>query len=337
MDLDLIRCFKPMKLGNHKFEMPLILAPMAGVSDMPFRSLCSQLGADYCVSEMITSRIELWKTQKTKQRLLAGDLSPKIIQIVGGDASLMAESASRACENGAEIVDINMGCPAKKVCRKAAGSALLADPLLVAKIINAVVRASDRPVTLKIRTGPNPGHRNGLLIAKIAESEGIAAVAIHGRSKDCRYDVPAEYETIAEVKASVRIPVLVNGDITCGQSALKALRETNADGLMIGRASQGNPWIFPLVRAALNGKNWKKPDMPERLEVLHSFLESLYEHYGFESGSRIARKHLIWFLGYQPQGGYLTRDIVKRLESSVKQLNFVRNLKQEIENKEYGK
>jgi len=321
-----------MMFSLYDFNVPLVLAPMAGVTDKPFRTLCRQLGADYCVSEMITSRVDLWETEKTKRRLPTDDeLSPRIIQIVGGDAVLMAESAARACDNGAEFVDINMGCPAKKVCRKAAGSALLAEPKLVAKIIRAVVKASDKPVTLKMRTGPSPSNRNGVAIAKIAQSEGVVAISIHGRSKDCRYDVPAEYGTIADIKRSVEIPVLVNGDIFDGESAWRALRETGADGLMIGRAAQGNPWIFSSIRATLQGREWKSPNPGERLEVLFRLLDSLYEHYGLKSGSRVARKHMIWFLELMPPDIKFAVATVKRLESSYDQMNFVKKLKQRFE------
>jgi len=321
-----------MIVNPYVFNIPLVLAPMAGITDKPFRTLCRQLGADYCVSEMVTSRVNLWETEKTKARLPTEDeVSPRIIQIVGGDADLMAESAVRACDYGAELVDINMGCPAKKVCRKAAGSALLAEPVLVTKIIKAVVQSSNSPVTLKMRTGPSPQNRNGVTIAKIAESEGVVGLSIHGRSKNCRYDVPAEYATIADIKASVEIPVLVNGDIFDGDSARRALRETGADGLMIGRAAQGNPWVFSSIRAALEGRDWKPPTEVERLEVLLRLLESLYEHYGHERGSRVARKHLVWFLSHIPPDIKFPVALVKRLESSFEQMNFITKLKQQFE------
>lgn len=302
---------------------------------MPFRILCNRMGADYVVSEMVAAKTELWKTKKTRTRIIFGNVEPRIIQLVGGDELLMAEGAARACDSGADVVDINMGCPAKKVCRKAAGSALLGDPSLVAKIIRAVVKASKSPVTLKMRTGPSSSNKNGLTIAKIAESEGVAAIAIHGRSRNCRYDVPAEYETIAEIKESIGVPVLVNGDIKCGSSAFNALSKTKADGLMIGRAAQGNPWIFSSIRAALDGESWSEPPPSERLETLYWLLRAMYQHYGLEQGSRIARKHIIWFLSYLPANGHLNKTSMERIRTSEQQLNFVRFLKSKFENKTY--
>ena len=322
-----------MKIGSYEFSRPLVLAPMAGVTDMPFRSLCNSMGADYAVSEMIATKTELWKSKKTQTRLSLGGFKPRIVQLVGGDEVLMAEGAARACDSGADIVDINMGCPAKKVCRKAAGSALLSDPTLVIKILRAVVKASESPVTLKMRTGPSQMNKNGVTIAKIAESEGISAIAIHGRTRNCRYDVPAEYETIAAIKDSIGIPVLVNGDIRCGSSAFKALSKTNADGLMIGRAAQGNPWIFSSIRAALDGERWNEPSPIERLEVLHSLLESLYQLYGKEQGSRVARKHIIWFLSYLPIKSEINKATMNKIKTSHDQLNFVQFRKREFENK----
>jgi len=323
-----------MKIGSYEFSRPIVLAPMAGVTDMPFRSLCAGLGADYVVSEMIAAKTELWKSKKTQTRLSLSGFKPRIIQLVGGDEMLMADGAARACDSGADIVDINMGCPAKKVCRKAAGSALLSDPSLVVKILKAVVKASKSPVTLKMRTGPSLVDKNGVTIAKIAESEGISAIAIHGRTRNCRYNVPAEYETIAAIKDSISIPVLVNGDIRCGRSAFKALSETRADGLMIGRAAQGNPWIFSSIRAALDGEKWREPSPIERLDVLHSLLESIYQLYGEEQGSRVATKHIIWFLSYLPMKIELNKDTMDKIRTPHEQLDFVKVRKREFENKE---
>ena len=234
-----------MKIGPYELASPFVLAPMAGVTDAPFRRLCRQFGAGMTTSEMTTADTSLWQTAKSRHRLdLDLDAEPIAVQIAGSDPEQLATAASACVDRGAQIIDINMGCPAKKVCQKLAGSALLQDESLVERILTTVVAAVDVPVTLKIRTGWDPEHRNGEVIAKIAEQSGIQALAVHGRTRACRYRGQAEFETIARIKGAISIPVIANGDITSAEKSLEVLRLTNADGLMIGRGAQGRPWIF---------------------------------------------------------------------------------------------
>ncbi len=286
-----------MYIGPYRIDPPLVLAPMAGVTDKPFRMLCKRLGAGLCVSEMTTADPRLWHTRKSIHRTdHAGEPAPVSVQIAGTDPTRMADAARHNVANGAQIIDINMGCPAKKVCKAWAGSALMRDERLVARILDAVVRAVDVPVTLKIRTGWAAGQRNALAIAAIAEASGIAALAVHGRTRDQLYNGQAEYDTIAEVKATVGIPVLANGDIDGPEAALRVLRHTGADGLMIGRAAQGRPWIFREIAHYLQtGERLAKPAPAQVCDTLIGHLEQLHAFYGELAGVRIARKHLGWY------------------------------------------
>jgi len=288
-----------MQLGRHRLATPLALAPMAGVTDRPFRMLCRRLGAGVAASEMVTSDVRLWQTRKSRRRLdHAGEPAPRVVQIAGGDAAMMTEAARQNAAAGAQIIDINMGCPAKKVCNKAAGSALLRDAGLVASILEAVVRSVDVPVTLKMRTGWDAANRNGVAIARIAESAGVAALAVHGRTRADHYQGAAEYQTIRAIKAAVRIPVFANGDIDSGAKARAVLEQTGADGLMIGRAAQGRPWIFREIRHFLDtGLTLPEPAPSEVRDIMLAHLEQLYAFYGEHAGVRVARKHLGWYRG----------------------------------------
>jgi tRNA-dihydrouridine synthase B len=284
-------------IGPYRFPNQLVLAPMAGVTDRPFRQLCRSLGAGMTVSEMITSRPDLRASRKTRLRMdHRGEPGPIIVQIAGGVPQLMAEAAAHNVANGAQIIDINMGCPAKKVCKKLAGSALLQDEQLVARILDAVVAAVDVPVTLKIRTGSDPEHRNGARIARIAQDAGIASLAVHGRTRACRYKGVAEYETIAQIKQSISIPVIANGDITSAEKSLEVLRLTKADGLMIGRGAQGQPWIFQELKNGLCGDAKNASVAKKNLrDIMLGHLGDLHRFYGEQTGVRVARKHLTWY------------------------------------------
>ena len=286
------------QLGTFQFNQPLVLAPMAGVTDLPFRRLARSLGADLTVSEMMLANDDLWDSRKSQQRRdHSGEPGPIMVQIAGSDPQLMAQTAQRNVEAGAQVIDINIGCPVKKVCNKLAGSALLQDPALVERILKAVVQAVDVPVTLKTRTGWSAEHKNGPLIAKIAEQAGIQLLSLHGRTREDRYQGAAEYDTIAQIKASLSIPVLANGDIDSPEKALAVLKHTQADGLLIGRAAQGNPWIFAQIKHFLaTGKALAKPSLAEVAQVLRAHLEQLHQFYGELAGPRIARKHLGWYL-----------------------------------------
>jgi tRNA-dihydrouridine synthase B len=286
-----------VKIGLIELKNNLIVAPMAGVTDRPFRSLCKRLGAGMAVSEMVASNSLLWGSEKTIRRgNHEGEVEPKVIQIAGADPEMMAEAARYNVDKGADIIDINMGCPAKKICNVYAGSALLQNESLVAKIVDAVVKAVDVPVTLKIRTGWNKDNRNALNIARIAQENGIQSLAMHGRTRACMYTGDAEYDTIRAVKQSVRIPVVANGDITTPEKAKFVLEYTGADAVMIGRAAQGRPWIFREIAHFLaTGEKLPPPDASEIREVLVGHLHDLYEFYGVERGVRVARKHISWY------------------------------------------
>jgi tRNA-dihydrouridine synthase B len=286
-----------VRIGPYSLPNVLAVAPMAGVTDRPFRQLCRRLGAGYAVSEMVASNPQLRGTQKSLRRLNhAGEASPIAVQIAGADPALLSDAARYNVERGAQIIDINMGCPAKKVCNAAAGSALLANEPLVAAILHAVVRAVDVPVTLKIRTGPNPHARNALAIARIAQDAGIAALTVHGRTRACAFVGAVEYETIAAVKRAVTIPVIANGDIASPAAARAVLRTTGADAVMIGRAAQGRPWIFREIAHFLaTGEHLPPPTVAEARMLIVGHLADHYEFYGEESGVRIARKHLGWY------------------------------------------
>ena len=286
-----------MRIGPFQLSNNLAVAPMAGVTDRPFRQLCKRLGAGYAVSEMVASDPRLWGTDKTRRRTdHDGEVTPIAVQIAGAHPQMLAEAARYNVERGAQIIDINMGCPAKKVCNAAAGSALLADEELVSRILREVVRAVAVPVTLKIRTGPAPHVRNAVSIARRAEDAGIAALAVHGRTRACAFAGPVEYETIAAVKRAVGIPVLANGDVASPQRARQVLERTGADGLMIGRAAQGRPWIFREIAHFLaTGEHLAAPTVTEARTLIAEHLGDHYAFYGDELGVRVARKHLGWY------------------------------------------
>jgi tRNA-dihydrouridine synthase B len=286
-----------LNIGPIQLRNKLIVAPMAGVTDRPFRILCKRLGAGMAVSEMVASNSLLWGSEKTIRRgNHEGEVEPKVVQIAGADPEMMAEAARYNADKGADIIDINMGCPAKKICNVYAGSALLQNEPLVAKIIDAVVKAVEIPVTLKIRTGWNKDNRNALLIARIAEDHGIQSLAMHGRTRACMYTGDAEYDTIRAVKRSVRIPVVANGDITTPEKAKFVLEYTGADAVMIGRAAQGRPWIFREIEHYLKtGAKLAPPAVEEIRDVLVGHLHDLYAFYGYERGVRVGRKHIGWY------------------------------------------
>lgn len=271
---------------------------MAGVTDRPFRQMCRKLGAGLVVSEMVTSDTRLWHSRKSRQRLdHRGEVAPRSVQIAGADPQMMADAARMSQDYGAQIVDINMGCPAKKVCNKAAGSALLRDELLVAEILEAVVAAVDIPVTLKIRTGWAPEHRNGIAIARIAEQSGIQALTVHGRTRAERFNGFAEYDTIAQIRQAIGIPLFANGDIDSPEKARQVLEHTGADAVMIGRAAQRRPWIFREIEHYLeHGEHLPAPGLAWQLNLLLEHLDALYSFYGATQGVRIARKHVAWQL-----------------------------------------
>ena len=287
-----------MQIGPYKLQNNLILAPMAGVTDRPFRRLCADMGAGLVVSEMLSSNPRVWKTEKSLHRMNHdGESGVRSVQIAGSEPTLMAQAAQFNVDQGAQIVDINMGCPAKKVNKKLAGSALLQDPKLVSEILEAVVKAVDVPVTLKIRTGWDEEHRNGVEIARIAENSGIQSLAIHGRTRTCMFKGEAEYDTIRTIKQSVSIPVIANGDICDAVQAKRVLDYTGADGIMIGRAAQGNPWIFRQIEHFLNtGSHLAKPSPSELAEISVRHVQEIYELYGTFKGVRIARKHVGWYI-----------------------------------------
>lgn len=286
-----------MQIGSYIFKNKLIVAPMAGVTDRPFRQLCKKMGAGMAVSEMVSSNSLLWGSKKTERRANhEGEVSPISVQIAGSDPKMLADAARYNVDRGAEIIDINMGCPAKKICNVMAGSALLQNELLVRKILDTVVKAVDIPVTLKIRTGWDKQHKNALTIAHIAEDSGIQALAIHGRTRACAYTGNAEYDTIAAVKADVKIPIIANGDITTPEKADRVLTYTKADAIMIGRAAQGRPWIFREIDQYLQNKaELPSPKVSEIHQILINHLHDLYDFYGEYSGVRIARKHISWY------------------------------------------
>ncbi len=314
-----------MQIGPYSLKNNLMLAPMAGVTDRPFRQLCRSLGAGMAVSEMVSSNSLLWGSEKTRRRAdHSGEPDPRSVQIMGADPQLMAEAAKYNAGNGAQIIDINMGCPAKKVCNVAAGSALMKDEKLVGQILESVVEAVDVPVTLKIRTGWDRDNRNAPAIAHIAEASGIQALAIHGRTRTDAYRGEAEYETIARVKQQISIPVIANGDITSPQKALSVLQQTGADALMIGRAAQGKPWIFRSILHYLqHGELLPEPTTEEIRDLLLDHLNNLYVFYGERTGVRIARKHISWYSKGQRHGAAF-RQSVNRVDSAQEQLRMTR-------------
>jgi tRNA-dihydrouridine synthase B len=285
-------------IGPYCVDKPVILAPMAGVTDLPFRRLCHDQGAGLVVSEMVTSDVRLWNSTKSRHRLIHdAEVSPRSVQIAGGDPKMMAEAAQQNVELGAQIIDINMGCPAKKVCNKAAGSALLKDEALVREILESVVNSVSVPVTLKIRTGWSLDQKNGLTIAKMAEDIGIQALAIHGRTRECKFQGTAEYDTIAEIKRHLSIPIFANGDIKDPESAKFVKDYTNADGIMVGRAAQGRPWIFREINHYLETNELlAPPSLSEVRQLVINHVNALHQFYGDYLGVRIARKHVGWYL-----------------------------------------
>ena len=301
------------KIGKYQSDNNLFLAPMAGVTDLPFRKLCKEFGAGWLVSEMVWSQKNLVNTKKTSNRLQhAKEISPKIVQIAGGDPTSIAESAIFNVKNGAEIIDINMGCPAKKVCKKAAGSALMKDEKLVAKILEKTVNSVNVPVTLKIRTGWSIENKNAINIAKIAEASGIQSLAIHGRTREQKYTGYAEYDTIAEVKSNISIPVIANGDITSPEKAKFVLDYTGVDGLMIGRAAQGTPWIFQQILAYLStGIKVPIPNIRVQEEKIINHLTETQAFYGPIMGFRIARKHIGWYLDSHSSSNLVKKEFNK--------------------------
>jgi tRNA-dihydrouridine synthase B len=326
-----------LRIGPYTLPNSLILAPMAGVTDQPFRQLCKRMGAGLVVSEMVTSDVRLWNTRKSSLRMIhSGDPEPRSVQIAGGDPQMLAEAARRNVEMGAQIIDINMGCPAKKVCNKAAGSALLKDEQLVGEILQAVVTAVDVPVTLKIRTGWDRENKNGIAVAKIAEDAGIVALAVHGRTRADLYMGEAEYDTIAAIKQAVSIPVLANGDIDSPQKAKAVLAATGADGLLIGRAAQGRPWIFREIEHYLRtGEQLPAPGLLEVERILLDHLTALHAFYGDVMGVRITRKHVSWYLATLP-GAKEFRAHFNRLDSTDAQYTNVREFFSERHNNGEG-
>ncbi len=313
-----------MQIGPYSLPNPIALAPMAGVTDRPFRQLCRELGAGYVVTEMVTSNPQLRHTRKSTWRCnFDGEPSPLAVQIVGSEPDRLAEAASYNVELGAQIIDINMGCPAKKVCGKLGGSALLSDIPLVGKILKAVVEAVDVPVTLKIRTGPDRANRNGSEVAKIAEQCGIAALAVHGRTRADRFRGEAEYETIRSICDSISIPVFANGDVTTPSTARDVLDYTGADGLMVGRGAQGNPWIFREFGHFLStGEELAPPEPAEVHSVMRDHLQRLHAFYGETHGVRVARKHIGWYLKGRPNSKPVLYDLM-RVQTAEEQFRLL--------------
>lgn len=315
-----------MQIGPYKLANQTVLAPMAGVTDRPFRQLCKQLGAGMAVSEMASSNSLLWGSKKTQRKINhEGETEPRIVQIAGADPKMMAQAARYNQDQGAQILDINMGCPAKKICNVMAGSALMQDEKLVSEILQSVVAAVDIPVTLKFRTGWDKAHRNGPSIAKIAEHSGIQAIAIHGRTRACMYKGDAEYDTIANIKQNAGIPVIANGDITTPEKAKFVLEYTGADAIMIGRAAQGRPWIFrEIVHYLETGTKLPEPGLKEVRDILLGHLTNLYNFYGEYTGLRMARKHISWYSKSQPHGATF-RNMINKVATAEQQFTMTQN------------
>jgi tRNA-dihydrouridine synthase B len=314
-----------MQIGPYQLANNLVVAPMAGVTDRPFRQLCRRLGAGLAVSEMVTADASLWGSRKTVRRLdHEGEDAPISVQIVGADPQTLSEAARVNVDHGAQIIDINMGCPAKKVCKVAAGSALLQDEALVGRILDAVVSAVEVPVTLKIRTGWDRDNRNGAAVARVAEQAGIQALAVHGRTRADKFAGEAEYDTIRAIKAAVSLPVIANGDIDSPEKAKAVLEHTGADGLMIGRAAQGRPWIFGEIGHYLaSGQQRPAPDPLWIRDLLLEHLDGLYAFYGAEHGVKVARKHIAWYSKAQ-QGSAEFRRRVNQAETTKEQSRLIR-------------
>jgi tRNA-dihydrouridine synthase B len=310
-----------IRIGPYVLPNNLALAPMAGVTDLPFRLLCRRMGAGIVAGEMLTSDVRLYRTEKSRRRMdHTGEAEPRVVQIAGGDPAMMADAARHNVDAGAQVIDINMGCPAKKVCNKAAGSALMKDETLVRHILEAVVNAVPVPVTLKMRTGWDPDNRNGVTIARMAEAIGIQALAVHGRTRACMYRGEAEYETIRAIKQSVAIPISANGDIDSPHKAKLVLEQTGADGLMVGRSAQGRPWIFREIDAFLRASHVAaEPSLAEVRDIMRAHLRDLHAFYGDEAGVRVARKHIDWYARGRATGHAL-RHAVMQAEDAQTQL-----------------
>lgn len=314
-------------VGPYKLDSNLMLAPMAGITDKPFRRLCRRLGAGLAVSEAVSSNQTLWGSRKSVHRLdFAGEPGPVAVQILGADPVMMAEAAKVNADRGAQIIDINMGCPAKKVCRTAAGSALLRNETLVGNILRAVVAAVRIPVTLKIRTGWDKAHRNAERIAQIAEQEGISALVVHGRTRTCGYSGSAEHDTIGRIRSRVSLPLIANGDIDSPEKAAWVLNSTGVEGVMIGRAALGYPWIFRETAHYLaTGEMLAPPTAEQVIDLLCEHLQNLYSFYGELQGVRVARKHLAWY-----SGKFMASDLFRKqfntIDSADKQLLLIRQL-----------
>lgn len=321
-----ISCSRPpLAIGPYRLTSPFLLAPMAGISDAPFRRLCRRFGAGMTTSEMTTADISLWHTAESRRRLdIERDAEPRVVQIAGSEPGQMALAARLCVERGAQIIDINMGCPAKKVCRKLAGSALLQDERLVARILDAVVAAVRVPVTLKIRTGRDPDHRNGISIARLAQNCGIQALAVHGRTRACRFKGIAEYETIAQIKNTVDIPVIANGDIGTVEKSLEVFRLSSADGLMIGRGAQGRPWLFRELNFFYETGRHASPIAKKDLrDIMLSHLIDMHQFYGDALGMRVARKHLAWYCTRLEKSDEYCRRVL-RVDSASEQIRLTR-------------
>jgi tRNA-dihydrouridine synthase B len=314
-----------MRIGPYTLVNNLALAPMAGVTDLPFRLLCRRMGAGIAAGEMLTSDVRLWHTEKSRRRMdHSGEAEPRVVQIAGGDPQMMVEAAQRNVDAGAQIIDINMGCPAKKVCNKAAGSALMKDEPLVRGILEAVVKAVSVPVTLKMRTGWDITQRNGVAIARMAEAIGVQALAVHGRTRACMYKGAAEYETIRAIKQSVAIPIFANGDIDSPRKAKFVLEQTGADALMVGRSAQGRPWIFREIDEYLtSGRLLDEPSTAEVRDIMLAHLRDLHAFYGDQTGVRVARKHIDWYAKGRAERSAL-RNAVMLAEDASTQLERAR-------------
>jgi tRNA-dihydrouridine synthase B len=315
-----------LRLGPYTLANNLALAPMAGVTDLPFRLLCRRMGAGIAAGEMLTSDVRLWHTEKSRRRMdHSGESEPRVVQIAGGDPAMMIEAAQRNADAGAQVIDINMGCPAKKVCNKAAGSALMRDEPLVRSILEAVVKSVSVPVTLKMRTGWDVANRNAVAIARMAEDIGIQALAVHGRTRACMYQGDAEYETIRAIKQAVSIPIFANGDIDSPRKAKLVLELTGADAVMIGRSAQGRPWIFREIAAFLQtGEELPAPSIVEVRDIMLAHLRDLHAFYGEEAGVRVARKHVDWYAKGHPIG-HVLRHAVMQATDALTQLERARD------------
>ncbi len=314
-----------MQIGPYILKNNLILAPMAGITDLPFRELCKQFGAGMAVSEMISSNSLLWGSAKTIRRANhEGETEPRCVQMVGSDPQLLAKAAQHNVEHGAQIIDLNMGCPAKKICNVMAGSALLKNESLVGKILETVVNAVDIPITLKIRTGWDKSHRNGVKIAQIAENSGVQALTVHGRTRACGFSGEVEYDTIAHIKSILNIPVIANGDINTPENAKYVLKYTGADAIMIGRAAMGYPWIFREINYFLtHGEYCLEATVIERRDTLLAHLKTLYQFYGEYTGVRMARKHLSWYSKGLAHAAVF-RNTVNHVDSSAEQIKLTK-------------